>query len=239
MKRNALLRATWNHGAMRCSPLLRLLACGLVPLLGLHLSGAQAQDVYKWVDSHGVTHYTSSPPPPGVAAAILHAPSVPEPAASEPANALQRQVDEARRAAALREQAQATQNQAREAAQRDSAARLSQCAEARQQLETVSHGGPVFRYNTDGQREYLDDSARDGVIAHWQQQVKTLCGSVNGQTTVQDNATRQQVKSAQRTATCRAAQDALRDLQAVNTRAVPADLEQAREQVQRLCSGAP
>jgi hypothetical protein len=31
----------------------------------------------------------------------------------------------------------------------------------------------------------------------------------------------------------------LRDLQAVNTRAVPADLEQAREQVQRLCSGAP
>jgi hypothetical protein len=196
---------------------------------------AQAQTVYKWVDSHGVTQYSSSPPPPGVATSVLRPPPVPDAASAVPGTA-QRPTDDAKRLATERAQQDAAQ---RAAAQRDSSTRLAQCANAREQLDAVSRGGPVFRYNAAGQREYLDDSARDSEIARWQQQVNTLCGPGAGSPAAQDEATRQQSEAAQRGAQCRAAQEALRELQTGASRTVDADLAQAADRVRRLCGGAP
>lgn len=222
----------WHRRAMTrfCRALdLRCLVLG-VALLGP--GGAPAQQVYKWVDAQGVTHYTSSPPPPGVAAKVLQAPPVPTPPAST-ANPAQRQIDQAKRLSAEREQAEASQRQARDAAQQAQATQLAECANARQQLDAVSRGGPVFRYNTTGGRDYLPDSERDAEIARWQQQVNTLCQAAGSQ---QDTATQQRRQDAQALAQCRAAQDALRDLQVDSARSVPSDLAAARERVQRLCA---
>jgi hypothetical protein len=214
---------------------MHLLGSCLSLSLALSPGPAQAQTVYKWVDSHGITQYSSSPPPPGVATTVLRPPPVPDAASAVPGTA-QRQADEAKRLATERAQQDAAQ---RAATQRDSNARLAQCANAREQLDAVSRGGPVFRYNAAGQREYLDDSARDGEIARWQQQVNSLCGPGGGSSAAQDEATRQQTEAAQRGAQCRAAQEALRELQISTSRAVDADLAQAADRVRRLCGGAP
>lgn len=204
-------------------------------VLGVALLGpghAPAQEVYKWVDAQGVTHYTSSPPPPGVAAKVLQAPPAPTPPTGT-ANPAQRQIDQARRLSAEREQAEASQRQAHDAAQQAQATQLAACANARQQLDALSHGGPVFRYNAAGGRDYLPDSERDAEIARWQQQVNALCTAAG---TSQDAVTQQRRQDVHALTQCRAAQDALRDLQADSARSVPSDLAAARERVQRLCA---
>lgn len=222
-----MTRFTWVDG-------LRGLATAAF-VLALSLGSALAQEVYKWVDQQGVTHYTSSPPPPGVAAKVLQAPASPTPnPAPGSANPAQRKTDEAKRLSEQREQAQVQQRQMRDAAQRSEATRLADCANARQQRDALSRGGPVFRYNATGQRDYLPDSARDAEIARWQQQVNNLC---LGNPADQDTATQQRSQEVQSQAQCRAAQDALRDLQTDSARSVPADLAAARERVQGLCGG--
>lgn len=212
------------------------LLCVLV-LLGAG-GRAGAQEIYKWVDAQGVTQYSTTPPPPGVAAKVVRvAPAPPAEVASQARADAQRVIDETNRRAAERAEAQA-QRAAQEAAQRRGATdKLRACANAREQLDVLMRGGPVFHYNERGERVYLDDSARDGEIARLRGEVTAQCVGSDATPAEQDAATRQRMGDAARLTQCRAAQDAARDLEGGGPRIPQTDIEQARERARRLCAG--
>ena len=205
---------------------------GLVALMWM--GAAVAQGIYKWVDSKGVTQYSATPPPPGVSATFI--PSVPGPSAEAASQAkadAKRQIDDANRRAAERAREQSQRPPRDAAGQRDEAVRVRACATAREQLSVVERGGPVFRYNERRERIYLADSARDAEIARLRGEVATSC---RGDAAAQDAATRQRVAEAARFARCDHARDGLRDLEALGSRVVAADIELARQSVSRFCS---
>jgi len=201
------------------------------------MGGAYAQDIYKWVDSHGVTQYTTTPPPPGVAATLIRAAPAPSAEAASQAKAEARRIiDEANRRAAEREREQAQQQAQGEAERRSAAERLQLCARAREQLDVVTRGGPVFRHDERGEHVYLEDSARDAEIARLRGEVAKHCLAGEAAPSVQDAATRQRAAQAARLAQCDAARDALRDLESLGPRVPTADIERARERARRLCT---
>jgi hypothetical protein len=122
-----------------------------VALLGA-APGAQAQQIYKWVDDKGVTQYTTTPPPSGKARAMKTAPVSPAPAAKT----WQEQELEFRARQVERAEAQHKEERARQ----DAARRQSACAAARRDLRNLKDQGPMYTQNEKGERQYLDDRQR-------------------------------------------------------------------------------
>jgi hypothetical protein len=202
----------------------RVAAC----LIAAWMGGAGAQPVvYKWVDAAGVTHYASQPPP-GATATVVPLPP-PAPVASA-ASAGVVEMPRPRPAppplpapAAARDDASA-------------AGRLRDCARARQQQDSVTRGGPVFRYDESGRRVYLEDRARDAEIARLAATAARLCsGLPESQQAAAEQAADAEAAAAAR---CLAAQEALRELES-NARTVTQDLERARDTVRQRCVNAP
>lgn len=210
------------------SGLLVVLMVAVPTSLGPNEAAAQ---VYKWVDANGVTNYGPSPPP-GAKATPLQAP--PEPSADAAAQAAaeaKRLKADADRSAAERA-SENTRRQADElAAKRNAAQRLQACARAREKLDTLTGGGPVFRYDSRGERVYLPDENRDAVIEQLRGEVRTLCAGLDS-----DAATRQWKLQAIRNQRCMQARDDLKDLERQGSRVVPdQDMAKAREKVRQVC----
>jgi len=209
----------------------RFVAALMVAVLtGLGPNAAAAQ-VYKWVDANGVTNYGPSPPP-GAKATPLQAPAAPSAdAAAQAAAEAKRLKADAERSAAERA-SETTRRQGDDlAARRNAAARLQGCARAREQLDVLTTGGPVFRYDARGERVYLPDENRDAVIAHLRGEVRTLCAGLDS-----DAATRQLKLQAIRDQRCIQARDDLKDLERQGSRVVPdQDMVKAREKVRQTC----
>ena len=144
--------------------MMRLLVLGSM-LVFAALASAQ---MYRWVDKDGRVHYTATPPPPGVKARTLRAPSAAVPAADEAAK--DAGAKDARRgplAPAEQEQEfrkrqlEAQKARDREAlAAKDAEAKQENCARAREALRTFESGQRVSRTDAQGERYYLDDDAR-------------------------------------------------------------------------------
>jgi hypothetical protein len=140
--------------------------------------------VYKWVDEAGKTHYGSTPPA-GARAALVQPAAPPAPAASPPS------VQPARRSPAEGMGASPEDSQAR-APDRPGAAppqapgeRLRRCAFARQQLNVLTLGGPVFRREAQGGRHYLPDDARGAEIARLRIEVAQQCAGLDSDAATQ------------------------------------------------------
>lgn len=204
-------------------------------------TGVLAQDIYKWVDASGVTHYTSVPPPPGVPATRLHTAPSPSPEAASQARAeAQRQADEQDRRTAERQRELAQQQVQAEAARRAAADRNAACAEARVQLDALTRGGPVYRLDSRGARVYLEDSARDGEIERWRREVALQCRDGAPAAGGSDAASRQRAAEVSRGASCDSARAMLRDLESGAILNVPAwEIKQARERARRACAVVP
>lgn len=204
------------------------------------MGSANAQDIYKWVDSEGVTRYTASPPPAGVAATLIQAAPPPSAEAASKAKAdARRKIHEANRRAAERSREQAKQQAQDEGELQSAAARLQLCATSREQLGTLERGRSVYRYNERGERVYLEDSARDAEIARLRTEVATYCSAGDTAQGAQDAATHRRTAEAARSAQCNAARDAARSLAADSARIPEREIEQAREEVRRLCASNP
>jgi hypothetical protein len=196
-------------------------ACG--PLL--------AADIYKWVDANGVTQYGSTPPP-GVKATRLGAPPAVDPAAASQAAAQARQsIAEAERRASEAAGEAARRQAEREAQRQGFAERLRGCAAARQQLDVVTQGGPVFRFDPQGGRAYLADDARDAEIARLRGEVAALCTGLDS-----DAATRERWKAMNLFVACTQARHRLQTMEQQLAQTPRQDLERARRAVALACA---
>lgn len=155
----------------------------LAALLGACVP-ASAGVIYKWVDERGVTQYGEMPPP-GATATPIGLPAPPDRAAQAQAAERAREAI-ARAARGASAPAGVTGLGATGDGRAGLEARLQSCAAARQQLDTVTHVGPVYRLDAGGQRDHLPDDQRAAEIARWREQVAVRCAGLDS-----DAATRE------------------------------------------------
>lgn len=210
----------------------RRIALALV-LVCLLPSVATAGAIYKWVDNAGVTHYGESPPP-GIKAQPVGSPSTPAVGAPQTEGA--RQTEQINRGLAERAAARAAQQEQEQVARDAAADRLARCSRARQQLQVVERGGPVYRYDERGERVYLEDAARDAEIARLRGEADAVCSGVDADEAAQRASSRWRGSEADRSQLCLSAQERLRELQAPEMRAPNWEIEQARAAVNRNCA---
>lgn len=118
-----------------------------------------AQQLYKWVDKDGKTHYSDTPPPNqdsksiGSAAGVSAA-AAPAPAPAKTAVARDKELEKGRQDS--REAAKKSDDAAKLAAARD-----EQCQRLRQAYQQLVDGGRIHKYNDKGERVLLDDADID------------------------------------------------------------------------------
>jgi hypothetical protein len=152
----------------------------LVLLIGfavqLPLNG---QQLYRWVDENGRVQYSDRPPPPGARTQteIKKKPrTAPTPGASENQQAPAPKSYAEQDAEFRKRQVEKAEKEAKEQQERQAAAeRQRRCSEARNQLAGLQAGGRIVRYNTSGEREFLDDKGRAEEVARTQKAIADLC----------------------------------------------------------------
>lgn len=139
-------------------------------LLGLAVFAANGQ-VYKWVDEHGRTHYSETPPPDKKDAKKIDtgpaAPTVPPPKVDWK----QKEMDAKRRGL---EKQQADDAAGRQQAY-DENQRKNRCQGAQRDLRILEMEAPIFHINEKGERIYLHDKNRPAEIARARREVDTHC----------------------------------------------------------------
>jgi Domain of unknown function (DUF4124) len=141
----------------------------ILTVVVLTLSGSTFSQVYKWVDQAGVTHYGSVPPTGARATLVQPAASVNPAAASsasEPAHQAGKGLPPAGRDAEGR-------------------AREESDPIGWNQVEVLTLGGPVFRRDARGGRQYLPDEAREGEIARMRAEVARQCAGLDSDAATQ------------------------------------------------------
>ena len=142
--------------------------CGLA--LGLVLSAPlQADEIYKWVDEEGVTHYLQQPPPSGDAARIG--------VDSPPEEELERErLVEAtgERLEARREERREAERQARtNAAEREQ--REQRCADLRASLGKLTENRRLLVPDGEGNVRRLPEEERQERVAERRRQIEEQC----------------------------------------------------------------
>lgn len=147
--------------------------CILAALIALSpLAAPAAAQYYKWVDEHGVTHYSQTPPPDHSFAKLRPAPPPP----TDPAQARQK-------IRALQERLDAEQNARSQKTEEEKAAAEAQarrdafCKQAREQLKLyTNHPGPrLLVSNSDGSRRRLTEQERQARLKKTQDAINQHC----------------------------------------------------------------
>ncbi|HEX3098222.1 MAG TPA: DUF4124 domain-containing protein [Usitatibacter sp.] len=143
----------------------------LVAMLVLACGSAGAA-LYKWVDEKGVTHYTEEPPPDRKATKIEIRKEGPPAKADQPESWKDKEVEFRRRR--LEKERQEETASARE--KNEAARRENNCVRAREALDMLTHGRPIYRVNEKGERVYMEDAERDAETKRWRKEAETWCG---------------------------------------------------------------
>jgi hypothetical protein len=143
-----------------------MIRIALAPLLFLVAFTAPAQQMYRWVDEKGTTHFSEYPPPEGNAAKIEVKPTGTEKPRVD--DWKERELESRQRRAAQG----AAEDQARK---KNEAGRAQNCRRAQQGLDTVKNSRRVYDLNDKGERVYLDDKDRPAEIARWTGEVEKYC----------------------------------------------------------------
>jgi hypothetical protein len=133
---------------------------------GVVAAAAGAEDMYKWVDDQGQLHFGSRPPA-GVKAQKM-APSAAEPAVAAPTPAWRQELEQSN----LRHLHEQQQKEQDAKAQQQRARR---CLAARQEFDILNKGRPIYRVDSQGEREYMSDEQRQAAIASANQRVVDNC----------------------------------------------------------------
>ena len=147
----------------------------LVPITALILTaalGVARADVYRWIDEHGVPHYSDQWVPGSVVIKTLK----PHPAGADSSRGSGQRAlaaSNGRVSAELSEQANAR------AVQQDvTKTRDAQCKAAKDRYMKSIESRRVYKQDKDGQREYLSDEAADAYRQQARKDVQDRCGSV-------------------------------------------------------------
>jgi len=147
---------------------------------------------WKWRDQRGQTQYSDTPPPPGTPDKdILQRPNAAAAArrdvqaASAPASAASgapalvpktadTELDAKRKKAEQKAEQEAADKKKAEDA-KVAAARAENCSRAKAQMRTLDSGVRISRTNDKGEREYLDDKAREQEAARTREALASEC----------------------------------------------------------------
>jgi hypothetical protein len=150
--------------------------------------------MYKWVDANGKVQYSDKPPPQGAKAEAVknRSSSVSGPAGSAAAPVKDATKGDGKSGAAAKpagplttadqEQAFRKRKQDEEEAQKKAQEKLTQekqkqesCNGARTNVAALEAGGRQVRFDTKGERYFLDDTQTQAELAKARQQVSTFC----------------------------------------------------------------
>jgi hypothetical protein len=136
--------------------------------------GANAGQVYKWVDASGKVHYTDQPGPgdAGDRQVNVSAPSSPVVDVEKPAT---QSVAEKEREARKRKAGEDEAKAKKEKEVADKKQREYNCARARDSLRALEQGGRLSRYDEAGELVVMDDAARQQSAVDAQKSVDSWC----------------------------------------------------------------
>lgn len=138
-------------------------------ILLLALPALSHAQLYRWVDAQGQVHYSDSPPPPG--AKDTRTVEKPAPSAGQPGKSWQEKDMEFRQRRAA--EADAESKKAKEA--EEARQKQANCEAARKNLQILESGQRVVTTNAQGEREFIDDTARQKAINDARKAVETWC----------------------------------------------------------------
>ena len=143
-----------------------LLLCALLGAAAL----AHAEQVYKWTDAQGITHYSDSPPPAEAQnVQTVRVSGGDRPHAVQPTDTAAATPDAAKPATPAGPQPGSNVPDTPDA-------RAKNCAMARNNLEMLQSKFPVSMPNKDGKQQAVsDDKARQAAIADARAQIAQFC----------------------------------------------------------------
>lgn len=139
--------------------------------LGLALAAPlQADEIYKWVDEEGVTHYSQQPPPSGDAARV----GVDRPPDEEIERERQEMEETGERLDARREERREAEQQARkEAGEREE--REERCADLRSSLKKLTENRRLLVPDGEGDVRRMGEEERQERVAERRRQIEEEC----------------------------------------------------------------
>ena len=143
--------------------------CGLA--LGLMLAAPlQADEIYKWVDEEGVTHYSQQPPPSGNAARV----GVDSPPDEEIERERREMEATGERLDARREERREEEREERtDAAEREQ--RKQRCADLRSSLGKLTENRRLLVPDGEGNVRRLPEEERQERVAERRRQIEEQC----------------------------------------------------------------
>jgi hypothetical protein len=141
---------------------------------GLALAAAAgAQQMYKWVDEKGVTHFSENPPPESAKGNTQKY----EPKVTPPSGDVKPPAENASKwsgqEADFRKR-QIERGKAEEADAKQASARAKRCADAKRGLEWYE-SGRIYRDNPDGTRTWMEDSQRTAKLQEQREIMRANC----------------------------------------------------------------
>ncbi|CAG1004309.1 hypothetical protein RHDC4_03461 [Rhodocyclaceae bacterium] len=141
----------------------------VVALCLLTLAAGASAQAYKWTDAQGKVHFSDTPPPDRKADKMTIKPAQPEnPEAVARSRDWKTQLEESRVRQHQEQKREAAQQSQRQAAE-------SRCQSARRSLDSLKRERPVYRFNKEGQKEYLEDKDRATEVQRAQDRVDANC----------------------------------------------------------------
>jgi len=154
----------------------------LAALLGATLALPAAAQ-WKWRDQRGQTQYSDTPPPPGIAEKdILQRPSAnvrhdvqPASAPASGAPALAPKAVDTELDAKRKKTEQEVADKRKDDEAKVAAVRAENCSRAKTQMRNLDSGMRLARTNEKGEREFLDDKAREREVARTRDTLASEC----------------------------------------------------------------
>jgi hypothetical protein len=144
----------------------------LAAIVACVATNAHAQ-IYKWIDSQGVTHYTSEPPPNTAKPVALPIQNSPAPSSSTATTPSWQDQDSAFRARYDKNKAEQAKKDQQDAA--NAATRRQACMQARMNVQNAEHASSLYTLDAQGGRVYLSDEQRAQALAGAQSTVQKNC----------------------------------------------------------------
>jgi hypothetical protein len=126
-------------------------------------------EVYKWTDDQGQVHYTQSPPAGGGTADVIKPPPK-----VDTEGALKKLEDQKKQAETQRE-SQLKAAEEKKKTEQAAAGREKQCEEARSRLAGLTNAPRIYKFDPQGNRQWMDDAERQSAIAETQKNITEFC----------------------------------------------------------------
>ena len=136
-------------------------------------AAAGASEIYKHTDANGNVHYSDRPTGDQTEELLVIVPRRSDP------DVVQARIDAQQAEDAKREEARSARLEAAQAeaqARSIAAERATQCEQHRMRLQTYTESRRLYREDENGERDYLDDNAREQAVQQVRDLIDEYCG---------------------------------------------------------------